>query len=451
MRRILSCSMAGGGSLVSLASLALMANVALPANTASAATLHVMNCHDSGVGSLRGSVASAHSGDTIDLTRLRCNRIVLTSGQIVISQRDMTFVGPGRSRLAVDGNRVSRVFLHDGGGSLVVKSITIANGYFFSPPGPPENQATGGCIKANRDVELNGVDLHDCLVEEKPYLSFGGIGGGVYAENHLRLINSNVFSNIARYGRAGGAYTTGDLVVYRSHIYDNNAQSGGGLLASKVSLSYSTVDNNTATARDPFDAPVGGGIDTGRLVVNKSTVSNNRVLGAYGTGGGAWGAEAYIFDSTFSDNAATSGSAIAGAAVSISNSTIAFNRENQVVYPESRGAVLARTYSINSSIIACNRWNAAMGNDIGLGDSYVRGADNLIERSLSHLPADTLSVNPLLASLANNGGPTKTHALLNSSPAIDRGSNPRHRLYDQRGPGFARVKGAAPDIGAFEH
>ena len=83
MRHILSRSVAGGGSLASLVSLALMTSAALPVSTASAATIHVMNCNDSGVGSLRGSVASALSGDTIDLTRLRCSRIVLTSGEIL--------------------------------------------------------------------------------------------------------------------------------------------------------------------------------------------------------------------------------------------------------------------------------------------------------------------------------------------------------------------------------
>jgi hypothetical protein len=36
------------------------------------------------------------------------------------------------------------------------------------------------------------------------------------------------------------------------------------------------------------------------------------------------------------------------------------------------------------------------------------------------------------------------------SPAIDAGSNPHDLDFDQRGAGFPRVLGAAPDIGAFE-
>src|SRR5204862_2965606 len=51
-----------------------------------------------------------------------------------------------------------------------------------------------------------------------------------------------------------------------------------------------------------------------------------------------------------------------------------------------------------------------------------------------------------LAALANNGGPTQTHALLPGSPAIDAGSNAlavdqngSPLTTDQRGPGFSRI------------
>ncbi len=452
MRQILSRSVAGGGSLVSLVSVALMASAALPVRTASAATIHVMNCNDSGVGSLRGSVASALSGDTIDLTMLRCSRIVLTSGQISIAQHDLSLIGPGRSRLTLDGNHASRIFLHDAGdtmpGNLVVKSMTLANGHVPLPPGFSDPPPTGGCINSNHNVELNGIDLHDCLVDYES--GIGSVGGGVFANGNLRIINSNVFSNAAPGGAGGGALSLGDLVVYRSRIYNNNAQLGGGLYAlHNASLSYSTVDNNTTTGVD-LNAE-GGGIYSEILVVNKSTVSNNMSLGHNPDGGGAAArSRAYIYDSTFSGNVAAYGSALLGVNVSIANSTIAFNQENQTTYPESFGAVRGYAYAINSSIIARNRWNNDQANDVSSG-IYVHGAHNLIEKSAPPLPADTLSINPLLAALANNGGPTRTHALLNGSPAIDRGSNPRHRLYDQRGPGFVRVKGLAPDIGAFEH
>ena len=69
------------------------------------------------------------------------------------------------------------------------------------------------------------------------------------------------------------------------------------------------------------------------------------------------------------------------------------------------------------------------------------------------------SVNPIdpkLGPLENNGGPTKTHALLAGSPAIDQGDNTGVPATDQRGFGFARKKDGngdgslIVDIGAFE-
>ncbi len=60
---------------------------------------------------------------------------------------------------------------------------------------------------------------------------------------------------------------------------------------------------------------------------------------------------------------------------------------------------------------------------------------------------DTLvGEDPLLGVLRNNGGPTRTHALLTGSPAIDAGDTDLDT--DQRG--YARPSGLADDIGAFE-
>jgi hypothetical protein len=70
------------------------------------------------------------------------------------------------------------------------------------------------------------------------------------------------------------------------------------------------------------------------------------------------------------------------------------------------------------------------------------------------------AANPIdakLGPLADNGGPTQTLALQAGSPAIDAGSNSlavdangQPLLYDQRGPGFTRVRNSVVDIGAYE-
>ena len=64
-----------------------------------------------------------------------------------------------------------------------------------------------------------------------------------------------------------------------------------------------------------------------------------------------------------------------------------------------------------------------------------------------------MNVDPILGSLADNGGPTFTHALLPGSPAIDAGDDsvldpPLSLTTDQRG--MPRLRAFHVDIGAFE-
>ncbi len=61
---------------------------------------------------------------------------------------------------------------------------------------------------------------------------------------------------------------------------------------------------------------------------------------------------------------------------------------------------------------------------------------------------NTLVGNPELGPLADNGGPTPTHALQPDSPALDKGNSSVGPTTDQRG--VARPQGAASDIGSFE-
>ncbi len=58
-------------------------------------------------------------------------------------------------------------------------------------------------------------------------------------------------------------------------------------------------------------------------------------------------------------------------------------------------------------------------------------------------------LDPKLAPLDDNGGPTLTMALLPGSPAIDAADPAAAPATDQRG--IARPVGPAPDIGAFEY
>uniref|UniRef100_UPI003569B55B choice-of-anchor Q domain-containing protein n=1 Tax=Actinotalea sp. TaxID=1872145 RepID=UPI003569B55B len=61
---------------------------------------------------------------------------------------------------------------------------------------------------------------------------------------------------------------------------------------------------------------------------------------------------------------------------------------------------------------------------------------------------DQSSTDALLGPLADNGGPTLTHALGAGSPAIDAADAGTSPATDQRG--VARPQGAGFDVGAFE-
>ena len=82
----------------------------------------------------------------------------------------------------------------------------------------------------------------------------------------------------------------------------------------------------------------------------------------------------------------------------------------------------------------------------------VTGNNNLVE---SNAPSPnacgsvSISADPLLGSLQDNGGFTQTMALLPGSPAIDAGDNANCPATDQRG--VTRPQGSGCDIGAYEY
>lgn len=102
------------------------------------------------------------------------------------------------------------------------------------------------------------------------------------------------------------------------------------------------------------------------------------------------------------------------------------------------------------------------GNNLA-GLTIVSKGHNLLNGSLDDSAAhdaglgDLRDTDPHLAPLADNGGPTQTHALLPGSPAINAGDNAlavdpdgNALAFDQRGEGFDRIFDGFVDIGAFE-
>ena len=229
-------------------------------------------------------------------------------------------------------------------------------------------------------------------------------------------------------------------------------QSGGGV-ANSGTL---TILNSTLSGNRTGDN--GGAIfNTGTLAISGTTLTDNR--GVWGGGVSTIGGTLVITNSTLSGNRADIGGAIYDrGTVTLSNSTVS-NNSSQLSADgiDNNGG---GTLNLNSSIVANN-------NHPGFSNSDIRGTVssgdfNLIENTSSisgSLPGthNITGIDPKLAPLADNGGPTQTHALLCESPAIDQGKKSAEAT-DQRGSGFARsfndpsVSNAADgtDIGAFE-
>lgn len=407
--------------------------IAAPAH---AATRVVSNCNDSGAGSLRSAIAGAISGDTIDMTGLTCSAIVLTSGEIVAPQRSLYLIGRSRSALTIDGNASSRVFRHNHIGRFRLTQLTIANG----------RGTDGGCILSEfGEVELVRSRIRNCEAVFDSTTFTGARGGAIWSRVAL-MTDSAANFNSTTTGGQGGAIWAGTIRLLRSQVYDNRAGYGGGIYASfnegGIALSYTLLKDNIARYR-------GGGVSASGarfLTINKSTLAGNRTESDSGEGGAIFDGTyepVLIADSTISGNRAATFSVMSRSGARIYNSTIAFNVETFEC-----NAAIETPGVLVSSIVARNTCLVGQGYD--LPDARSNARDNLVERARFRVASDTIQADPRLAPLANNGGPTPTHALMADSPAIDRGSNPKAREFDQRGPGFPRVRGPFPDIGAFE-
>src|SRR6516162_9661973 len=91
-------------------------------------TLTVLNTLDKGAGSLRDTITSAQSGDTIVFApTLDGQTITLTSDQLTIN-KSLDIEGPGASLLAISGNDANRVFDISGGNTVTIAGLTITHG-----------------------------------------------------------------------------------------------------------------------------------------------------------------------------------------------------------------------------------------------------------------------------------------------------------------------------------
>lgn len=241
----------------------------------------------------------------------------------------------------------------------------------------------------------------------------GGGGGGI-----------NGSSGLAGFGGGKGGGFNGFLGGSGASGGGGGAGMGGAIFneAGSVSIINSTVTGNSAGggsggAGNTYGGSPGSGLGGGLFNHNGILTINN---------------------STFADNTASSklGSSVFNLGDFRSNttdSTEASATINNTIIGQSTTDGEDFTGGVASSLF-------------GDGTNTTAGSGNLIRKSSGFAGTVVSTDDPMLAALANNGGPTQTRALAANSPAIDKGNVSVATPTDQRG--FGRV--GSVDIGAFE-
>jgi CSLREA domain-containing protein len=466
---------------------------------------------ESGACTLRAAVQEANAIADPDTIILPAGTFAITtpglgedqaaSGDLDL-RTDITIVGAGPGATLVDGNHLDRVFdafprFGSPPNVVRIEHVAITNGV-GDPGGGIVNDSdmvlTDVLVNANASsldgggIWSGGV-LHvtDSTVVDNH--ATGGSGGGIGNSFGGRLTVER--SSIARNTAArdgGGIFNSalfslrGSVTIMSSTLSGNRADGcgGGGALFSRGNalLDQVVVDGNVAGCQ-------GGGVTNagGTLDVVDSTLARNRA----GSGGGMANAgTANVVRSTFAGNQATfafGGAILGGGTLTVVNSTLSGNTASQ-----SGGAIRARfaRLAIASTTIADNSVvgpgvigfgdpdggglfleegaivdlvNTVLDGNTRIGGAASNCAGTVPPVSLGHNledastcglaeSGDLSSIDALLAPLADNGGPTETHALLPASPARDAGDDAQCPSTDQRG--VARPQGAACDTGAFE-
>jgi predicted outer membrane repeat protein len=370
-----------------------------------------------------------------------------------------------------------------GGGvlSLAGGTHTFTDSVFRNNRVSGQNADGGGIALASNSTA--SFQMTGSVVENNQSDRRGGGLSFVQFLSSVKIADSSIRGNVSA-DRGGGIYTT-VLVLERSVVADNHTTGatagGGGVFSTNVvTIADSLVSGNYTlgeTAR-------GGGVyattvNAPNQGILRSTITSNYTSGAMADGGGVYFKERLeIVDSTLSGNRTLGTMAHGGGGngrdVFATRSTIAGNSVDGDV--ASGGGLYARGVIIlESSIVALNV-DAGSPSDLLSPSSFITGYHSLVGSTAGISgpnpvggTGNVLNQDPQLGPLAYNGGRVfadgsriLTHALLPTSPAIDKGNptalagNAGVPLYDERGTPFGRivngdgVGNARIDMGAHE-
>ncbi|MEM9479358.1 MAG: HYR domain-containing protein [Verrucomicrobiota bacterium] len=397
--------------------------------------------------------------------------IVLNLGELFIDSNTDIF-GPGEEKLTIDGNYDTstalgdtRLFNLDGFGvnSITVKmqGLTLANARGFgdlNDGGAIYND--GAMLEVKRVRFLKNTAVSDggaianfgnliveaCTFDDNGAGTNGGaifnrdtFGGGGSPPEEVEGEGEPEIEFEGYYGSSSG------FLTFIDSTFSNNSAQNGGAISSRdgtVDGSNSTISNNVAAT--------GGGIhldDFTFAEFNNLTIAYNTATNSSAGGG--------IFIDT-NDNA----EAVLDACIVAGNESQA-----NLTSPPENGQVSA----ISAPSFLPNDIEGdvdTLDSDGNLvGDAFTSGGlmDGTNFNIIGNSGSGTIDTTTIILSLADNGGPTLTHALAPASPAIDASqlttafdTNGQLLANDQRGPGFPRAidgdndNSAIVDMGAFE-
>lgn len=349
----------------------------------------------------------------------------------------------------IDARGVDRVFEIFAGAPTRLERLRITGGKH-----PSSFDGDGGGIRTDASLWL----VH-CILTGNHAAGVEGSGGGLQAATNgkLTILSTTISDNVA--DDSSGALDIGNhgFTIKRSTISGNRASfAGAGYFYGDGSstIGSSTISGNRSTTET---GSIYFSESLGSLVVNRSTFSGN-VAATDGGGFSARNGDVKFVNSTIANNRAggAGGGLWALTAVTLNAVTIVRNESDsdQAGGEDGGGIFVAGSgveVKVRNTIVALNHLGDGTRNDCS-GDPVMSLGHNLLS---TKGPAgtcqgfddasDRVSGHPHLGDLKQNGGPTKTVALLAGSPAIGHADQATAPARDQRG-----ILRHNPDIGAFE-
>ncbi len=353
----------------------------------------------------------------------------------------------GGGKITLSGGGVRRLFFVNAGVTLTLTGLTLIGGSEFE----------GATI-----YNLGTLRLRSSTIMSGTATS--GHGGAVKSLGTIIVVNSLFRDNASLLGYGGAidsVQKTSLVSITNSMFINNTSKIGGGAIASNgfVQIDQSTFMSNSTESQN---ASSGGGAieNTGSMTITASTFNANQA----GKGGAVYneGGTALIINSTFSSNTVNV-APYTGGAIHNQLSTDGLNTPGAVTLIASTVAGNAaasgtggnlnnnsgNTLRVKLSIVTAGNPNNCAGTIVSQGNNLESA------NTCSFASADDLvNANPLLGPLADNNGPTWTHALLAGSAAVDHvisGCTDQQGsplAVDQRG--VTRPQGLHCDVGAFE-